>query len=303
MPVPEVVLVPGENIAIWPEIKLGRAYVHIMEFQSRVEEWESLGPLRTKAVQISPHEMWITLDVVVPPPLELLASVMGDAIHNLRSALDAAAWEMAHFDGAAPTTEDAEKAIHFPLYLDPSKFVRWVDRVGSLAEVFVARLEAEQPYHRAAAQSAAGQQDTLSILHDLDIVDKHRNSLAVQSSVKHLEGLSHQVRGDATRIQMEARTQVPLVAGAVLVVATSSEEFELIASESGEVSAHFELLTTHGFAPILELLGTVAGKVRFTLDRLYGRGQESVGWDSASELNVNNGEAEQRRLFPPHMLD
>lgn len=300
MPRSATLLVPGENIAIWPEVKLGRAYSHIMEVQSCIEEWEALRPLRTKTVQVSPTELWITLDVVVPPPTQVLATVMGDALHNLRSALDAVVWEMATFGDAAPSSEDAERAVQFQLYDDPAKFKKWHERVGSLSEVFIARLEAEQPYRRAAALAALGQEDTLVALHRLDVLDKHRNSIATQSSIQHVDGPGLGIRGDLTKLVFTPRERATLTTGSIIATVTSPEPFVLLESETATVSAHFEVPYLNGVTPMLDVLGIMAGKVRATLDGLYGRGEDMEGWTSAMtvEFEGTNVVSHEARLPP-----
>ncbi|CAN5260839.1 hypothetical protein BH11ACT4_BH11ACT4_13740 [soil metagenome] len=286
----EPILVPGESIAIWPEVKLGRAYTHMMEVQSRIEEWESLRPLRTKVVQVSAQEVWITLDVVVQPPIELLASAFGDAIHNLRAALDAVVWEMATYGGHRPPGEAAEKAVQFPLFDDPDKFKKWADKVGSLSSPLRSRLEAQQPYRRAATLATRGQVDTLLALHALDVTDKHRNSVAATGGVKNLANFSLSIRGDALKLDPDVRTKAPITSGSVLVKMTSTEDFELLEYDTGDITAHFDVPAFGGFAPVLEILGTMAGKVRATLDLLYGRDIDAHGdADTSVEFEFDAG--------------
>ncbi len=97
---------------------------------------------------------------------------LGDALHNLRSSLDAAAWGMAHFGGATPTRP---KRVSFPVCSDPKEWAAAVkDWVGELPPDLRNRLQVLQPY-----TYGLGQPSVLTILHELDIQDKHRDMLTV----------------------------------------------------------------------------------------------------------------------------
>ncbi|HEX4400425.1 MAG TPA: hypothetical protein VHZ98_03785 [Galbitalea sp.] len=284
-----LVLVPGGNIAIWPEVKLGRAYAHIMELQQRIEEWESLRPLHSKATQVSENELSITVEVHVAPPLEALATIFGDAIHNLRSALDAATWEMANFEGRSPATEDAQRAVHFPLYDDNAKFQKWADRVGSIPDQLLARLEAQQPYNRAAALAKLDQVNTLVMLHSFDITDKHRNSISAVGAVRDFATTTVSIKGDARELTFAPEARAPLETGAVLLRAISPKPIELIGFVSGPITAQFDIPARGGFAPVLEVLGTMAGKVRVTLDGLYSVESPPDNSDTSILVQIDAG--------------
>jgi hypothetical protein len=266
----EILLVPGENIALWPEVKLGRAYAHMMELQQRIEEWEALRPIRSKASQTTETELSIALDVRVAPPQEAIATIFGDAIHNLRSALDAVTWEMANFDGNHPASERAEKAVQFPLFDDPTKFIEWGKLVGSIPDSLLVRLERQQPYNRSEALAREGKVDTLVMLHSFDIADKHRNSISAVGVVRDLSTITVTIRGDASQLTVTPEPRAPLTTDAVLVRFTSAEPIELLTFVGGPVTAQFDIPAKGGFAPVLDILGTMAGKVRVTLDDLYG---------------------------------
>jgi hypothetical protein len=291
---PQIVLEPGANIAIWPEVKLGRAYAHMMELQQRIEEWEALRPMRSTALQVGPAEVHVALEVSAPPPLEALATIFGDAIHNLRSALDAVTWEMATFGDQHPATARAEKAVQFPLYDDSAKFEEWLGRVGSIPEQLAARLELQQPYHRAADLAEAGQVDTILALHDLDILDKHRNSILSLANVADVATVNATLRGDARKLVLTPQDSTPLVGGTVLVKITSSEPFELLEYLGKPVTARFDVPYNYGRVPLLDLLATMSGKVRATLDSLYGEHVPPTDFDTSAVFDIVDGQAAPR---------
>jgi hypothetical protein len=94
----------------------------------------------------------------VPPEF---SAILGDAIHNLRAALDLLACELVRLNG------QADDDVYFPFCraaVDYASMIRTrhMDRASPQA---LALLQALQPYH-------GGNQD-LRAIHDLDITDKH----------------------------------------------------------------------------------------------------------------------------------
>ena len=62
----------------------------------------------------------------MPLPIPVhLSTTIGDALHNLRSALDCAAYEMARRHVGRDLTEDEELACEFPIRDDPDKLDRF----------------------------------------------------------------------------------------------------------------------------------------------------------------------------------
>lgn len=267
---PAVLLVPGENIAIWPEVKLQRAHELVWELHARISEWQARRPLRSRVVRISPTESWVTLEVVEPPPLEVAAALFGDALHNIRSALDAAVWEMATFEGRRPPTEQAERAVQFHLFDDPEKLKAWVKKVGSLDPAFAKRIGSIQPYTRAERLASEDKVDTLLLLNRLEITDKHRNSVVAAVSVASVGLTSVRIAGDAKKVRTTARPQVPLVNGAVIATMIATEPFSVIGHEGGDGQAQFDVPVDGGYSEIFELLEYVWNAVRASIDTLYG---------------------------------
>jgi hypothetical protein len=96
---------------------------------------------------------------------------MGDAIHNLRSALDLLVWQLVLINSAVPGKQNA-----FPIYdtlLDfNSGYARQLCGVATSA---VGTIRSLNPYE--------GGNRTLWLLHQLDIIDKHRVLVPAYSSV------------------------------------------------------------------------------------------------------------------------
>jgi len=95
-----------------------------------------------------------------PLPLEL-GLLIGDALHNARSALDHLAWQLVLAGGGTPTIQTG-----FPIVEDAAKFKRRVgDALRGADRGAVDVVRALQPWK--------GGDDLLWRLHRLDIVDKH----------------------------------------------------------------------------------------------------------------------------------
>jgi len=100
-----------------------------------------------------------------PPPIPRIewALLIGDCVHNLRSALDYIAWELA---GADPT----DRVTMFPIFLNPDAYrreaPRRIERLPSEAQTLIEEL---QPYHATDPPKSG-----LWALHTLDAADKHQ---------------------------------------------------------------------------------------------------------------------------------
>lgn len=141
-----------------------------------------------------------------PDPV-LWATLIGDAVHNLRSAFDHLAWQLVIANGGKPDWH-----TEFPVYYgDPMKYESSTSgKVEGMATGAVTLIEHLQPY-RAGSQF---DRDPLYILNALDIEDKHHfllvvggaawmPSLELQGTYVHVES----VQFDGGRI-------IPLIDGA-----------------------------------------------------------------------------------------
>lgn len=153
-----------------PRLKIKRADHHIEKLNNVVRDYiqsdfYSLGieknpdggnVFRFKQIKALPEEI----------PL-----LIGDAIHNLRSALDLLACEIVTTAGGAPS-----RWTHFPIR-DSRKEVEDAIKGGEIkiagSDIIALILDSIQPYK--------GGNDFLSALHNLDIIDKHRLLIPIAS--------------------------------------------------------------------------------------------------------------------------
>ncbi|MGW9168694.1 hypothetical protein [Agromyces sp. NPDC055658] len=176
------VLVGGDNFTTWPDLKWARACSHIALFEARLREWHASAPMSVEGV-LREDRQGMDLVAHVPKgiPTHEWALDLGDAIHNMRCAFDAVAWGMAHFEGAKPTKP---KRVKFPIFDEESKWDEAVrDWIGELRPEFQARLRLMQPFNYT---TSSGPPFGLSLLHDLDIRDKHKDTLDVSANLNEL---------------------------------------------------------------------------------------------------------------------
>jgi len=170
-------LFSGFNASSWPDMKWQRAAVHLSDLEGRFLQWTAGSPYRLESsLQPDKRTIHSHLKVVAPPPLEEWALILGDFLHNLRSVLDALAWELATFEGAQPSRPTR---VQFPIAVKAELWDAAVrDWVGELPQLFAERLSLLQPFRYA----EAGKHSALEVLHSLDIQDKHKSALRVAMS-------------------------------------------------------------------------------------------------------------------------
>lgn len=171
-------LVGGINFPTWPDLKWSRGNSHVALLQSKFGEWHASAPVSIDAV-LRDDRLGIDLVARVPKgiPKHDWSLDLGDALHNLRSAFDAVAWGMAHFNDAEPARPTS---VHFPICTEEKMWKKALnDWVGDLPPAFQERLRLMQPF----TYVPAGGASVLSLLHDLDIQDKHRDVLTVSADV------------------------------------------------------------------------------------------------------------------------
>lgn len=119
--------------------------------------------------------------VRVPPDLMIrYGLIVGDVVHNLRSALDHLAWQLVVVNGREPTRHTA-----FPICRSRAEYAKrsplMLDGMHPIATTKIERL---QPYNAEQAGTTVGNH-ALSVLKGLDNRDKHR---VVQVAVLNVPG-------------------------------------------------------------------------------------------------------------------
>jgi len=152
--------------------KIGRADVHINALDADMVEWKNAEPyLATKEHDAEGRRHSIVLHVKNKPRIERWALMTGDAIHNLRSALDHVLYAAAcHESKKSPPPKG--NSIQFPIVNNSDDFPDAAERrLGPLFNTkFHSAVESVQPYNRPHFECPP----LLGLLRDFDNSDKHR---------------------------------------------------------------------------------------------------------------------------------
>lgn len=152
-----------------PKLKLARANRHIGELESLFDTFFSDNPHRVEIINNDPDRPGLTVRGVFDRPLPNdVATVIGDAIHNLRTALDHLAAAAVRSAGQVPT-----RYTGFPIYEKEADFDG--GHTGKLAGAppeFITFVKGLKPYLHPKSGSGGGNID-LWVLTQLDNLDKH----------------------------------------------------------------------------------------------------------------------------------
>jgi hypothetical protein len=153
--------------------KIDRADFHLKTLEEKIRRFAD-GKLYSFTIEVDKESSWHSVTIHIHRPMPLLwGAIVGDIVHNLRSALDHLIWQIVRGRGNIPG-----KWNEFPLYDSRSEFERKVERpflagkrsaLRGVSHQTFARIEILQPYH-APDSSRHG----LGILHALSNTDKHR---------------------------------------------------------------------------------------------------------------------------------
>jgi hypothetical protein len=159
----------ADESLVGPMAKLERRAGLIDKLLREIEAWEQARPYtaRWSSDDVS-SSLSVIVDIDTAPPAQEWGLRFGDAVHNLRSALDHAVYGFA-IDGAGVNPPPGAKKLSFPI-LDEE--ARWADtdpRLRSVAPDVVQAIRNAQPFHQAVPAH-----DWLWVLAELDNIDKHR---------------------------------------------------------------------------------------------------------------------------------
>jgi hypothetical protein len=154
-----------------PKLKLERAKKHLKDLETASERFFKTDPYEVR-IQDNPQtgkrEHKVVRAADVPDELSIIA---GDVIHNLRSALDHLIWQLVLVNGGKPD----EMKTEFPVWWSKANFESGgPGNAKGVSKEALDILYALKPYK--------GGNDSLWLLHKLDIVDKYRLVLAVAAA-------------------------------------------------------------------------------------------------------------------------
>jgi hypothetical protein len=171
--------------------KLRRAGAHIDALSSAIRDFERSGPWEVvEERDEQPNVVAFRLQIYQEPPSDL-STLVGDAVHNIRSALDSVAYGLAERHLGALSGKQ-EQATSFPIHEDEAAFRKWsrskssgITVVDLYGEQGIVALESVQPFSlgveaerhgvdRGRARSDDLKSDAGYRLNELWKIDKHR---------------------------------------------------------------------------------------------------------------------------------
>lgn len=143
--------------------KIERADKHIGELHGAIKEWTDTDPyLVVPEDDLDAGDKVYRVRIREQPPADRWSPIIGDAIHNLRSALDLLVYQLVLANGKTPYTGNG-----FPIYETEAEYkAKLPGKVQGTAKKARKVIDGCKPYK-------AGNLG-LWQLHALDIIDKHR---------------------------------------------------------------------------------------------------------------------------------
>jgi hypothetical protein len=255
-----------ERIALI-QVKIDRAKKHVGDLGVAVKTFLDSGPYKIGAKRDPQSRKLIYYVTSVEPVPVCIASIAGDAIHNLRSVLDHIAQQLFLLGpnrAAGPSRHD-----YFIIGNDAADFkARFQGIVKDLRPDAIDALRDIEPYQ-------GGKGHELWVLHRLDIIDKHRLLITVGSSFQSVDlgaymgamlaktfGKDHPIENLPSAFFKPADNLFPLKAGDDLFIGAPNDEvnekmqfrFNVALSEPGIVEGKPLLETVHQLA---DLVGNV----------------------------------------------
>lgn len=159
-----------------PNLKLTRAQRHIGELIALLRDFFAHDPYEV-IKEHDPETGWNLARVKInAEPDPIWSAMIGDAVHNLRAALDLVYWQLVEVNGKTPNTDDAFRISDSETAFNNGAVPKIRRRAGAKALEIIR--DTVKPYK--------GGNNALWALHKLDIIDKHRLLLVVASANPHI---------------------------------------------------------------------------------------------------------------------
>jgi len=240
--------------------KLSRAENHVQTLRDETDDFLAQKPPPWGyRIETQPETgkcvRYIVKAVIEEPPQPHWALIVGDAIHNLRSALDHLAWELTRKRARGRYTA-------FPIYDDECEFVVLAKRMlGGFRPEHRAFVEGHQPYRW--GENIA--MHPLATLRRLSNLDKHRVLVTATTATT-----QHWVGVDNARLTFETVETGPL--------AHDAEIMRFLACPEGDtppmgvhpgLTFHVGLREDPGDRSVTETLGFMLTYIRYTMIDAY----------------------------------
>jgi hypothetical protein len=151
-------------------LRLDRAEEHLKTFDTDLRRFLKKRPYEFLPPEHHPEikQVWYHVKVKGQPPTECSVPV-GDALHNMRAALDNLVYALAVKESGEEVPPFHDK-IAFPIHDDPKFWKPNGQKIGAIPSRAKTIIESLQPYHR----RKTPHQHPLWVLQKLNNIDKHR---------------------------------------------------------------------------------------------------------------------------------
>ena len=184
-------IVPRVEVRRGVAAKLNRANAHLADMGAAVEAYLAADPFAAdRSVREDGRVHVITWTRTAPIP-EMISLLAGDAVHNLRSALDHLAVELERLSAQRSShtlTAKEERRPQFPVARSQSEFDRQIGQFSHLDLSTIDVLKTFQPFVMTPIQP---EQSFLWQVSDLDNLDKHRMLAPIPISPVMVTPLGH----------------------------------------------------------------------------------------------------------------
>ena len=247
--------------------KIERAAQHLETLDEQIRSFLDISTYGVEAY-VNKETGWreMKVQVYAAPPVRL-GVIVGDVVHNLRSALDHLVFELAGGKGSMTQFPIFTRAAD---YLEPRKdgtVAREVMLKGVLARDR-AIIDQYQPYQRASSP----ERDPLSILNHLSNTDKHRIVPAAFAGLNRL-GTIDISAVDPTEVIDRVETQWLIGPGHILEDNTPLFRFRTFPDPSISVKVNSQLPLAIGFGKTPKRIATTGtlGQMRGYVTEIIGR--------------------------------
>jgi len=159
--------------------KIERAKEHIRNLDAEITTYlDGADHTLTATVKYDPSKGGYVREwnITGSPFPERFSVIIGEVVHQLRSSLDHLVWQLVLANGTKKPTDDLE----FPVFWESSKYPAAARRkIKGVSSTAAKRIEELQPYNA----THDLQDHPLLVLHNLDIIDKHRLLILVQGEL------------------------------------------------------------------------------------------------------------------------
>ena len=153
------------------DLRLERAWEYLQRLEAECRGWLKPRPYRVYG-ELDPERRnkLIKVEIFRAPPPEL-GLLIGDCLHNMRSALDNLVYDLAIAHRGFPLSKSIAKGSQFPIFKDRDQFMgKGMNQIRGIHPDAKAIIESLQPYHRGEKFAF----HRLWMLRELSNADKHR---------------------------------------------------------------------------------------------------------------------------------